>query len=71
MKILNVKQAGDYGFVVFFNNQQVGVYASSLYDAKLKGIAHFKPRKSQAHMVHAHLAEDSQGDQVTHSTGSV
>ena len=35
--------------------------------AKLKAIAHFKPRKSQEHMVHGMLAEKN-GEQVTHST---
>lgn len=71
MKVINEKQPGDYGYIVFFNNQKVGVYAPSLYEAKLKGLDHFKPRKSQAHMIHAHLAEDALGNQVTHSTGSM
>ena len=59
MKVINEKQSGDRGYVVIFNDQTVCVYAPSRYDAKLKGLAHFKPRKSQAHMVQALAAARS------------
>lgn len=45
------------GYVGFFNGQQHEFYAKSLYAAKQAAVAHFKPAKSKAHMVHVHLAE--------------
>ena len=43
------------GYKAFFNGREADVYADSLYQAKLKALELFKPRKSQAHMVHVHL----------------
>jgi hypothetical protein len=57
-------------YKVFFNSRNIEVYAYTLYGAKLMGIEHFKPRKSQQHMVHAHLIERD-GQPVTHSTGDL
>lgn len=45
------------GYIFFYNNKRVELYAESLYDAKLKAVAHFKPPKSKQHMVHGALAE--------------
>ena len=66
-----------HGYKAFFNGKEADVYADSLYGAKLKAIAHFKPRKSQAHMVSVVLCEKDvdpatgKGTQVTHSTASL
>jgi hypothetical protein len=53
------------GYVAFFNGKRTEVYADSLYQAKQKAITHFKPRKSQEHMVSVVLAEKD-GQPVTH-----
>jgi hypothetical protein len=45
------------GYVGFFNGQRVEVYAETSYEAYKKAVEHFKPRKSQTHLVHVHLAE--------------
>lgn len=63
-----------HGFKAFYNDKTVDVYADSLYAAKLKAIEHFKPRKSQQHMVSVVLCEKNvdpetgKGTQVSHST---
>lgn len=56
------------GYVFFYNSQRVEVRANSPYEAKQKAIAHFKPPKSKAHMVHGMLVEQD-GKPVVHSTG--
>lgn len=38
-------------YTVFYNGKQVDIKAPTLYEAKLKGIAHFKPPKSKQHLV--------------------
>jgi hypothetical protein len=38
-------------FICFFNRDEYRCSAESLYAAKLKAIAHFKPRKSMQHMI--------------------
>lgn len=45
------------GYVGFYHDKRVELYADSLLAAKLKAIEHFRPRKTQEHMVHVHLAE--------------
>lgn len=45
------------GYVFFYNALRVEVHAETLYEAKLKAIAHFKPHKSKQHLVHGMLAE--------------
>lgn len=57
------------GYMGFYNGKTCEVYADSLYAAKLKAVEHFKPRKSQQHMVSVVLCEKN-GEQVTHSTAS-
>lgn len=54
------------GYIAFFNGQRAELRAESLYAAKLAAIALFKPRKSQAHMVHVELAERADGSPVVH-----
>ena len=53
------------GYVGGFNDQKVEVYAGSLYEAKQKVVAHFKPKKKDAGLVWVVLAEFN-GEQVVH-----
>lgn len=53
------------GYVAFFNGKREEIYAETLYDAKQKAIAIFKPRKKQEHMVSVMLAEKD-GEVVIH-----
>jgi len=55
------------GYVAFYAGRQTEVRAASLYAAKLAAVAFFKPRRSQEHMVHAHLAERADGSAVVHA----
>lgn len=48
------------GYIFFYNGKSIEINADSLYAAKIKAIAVFKPRKSQEHMVHGQLAERNQ-----------
>jgi hypothetical protein len=52
------------GYKAFFSGKETDVYAESLYAAKLKALDHFKPRKSQEHMVSVVLCEKD-GKQVS------
>ena len=54
------------GYVFFYNGKRVEVTADTLYAAKVKAVAHFKPPKRAEHMVHGMLAERG-GVQVTHT----
>jgi ribosomal protein S5 len=56
------------GYVAFYAGRQTEVRAASLYAAKLAAVAFFKPRRSQEHMVHVHLAERADGSAVVHAT---
>lgn len=53
-------------YQAFFNGKTVELTASSLYAAKLKAVAHFKPRKSQEHMVTVILTQRADGTAVQH-----
>ncbi|MEE9581101.1 MAG: hypothetical protein V3V74_07295 [Nitrosomonadaceae bacterium] len=55
-----------HGYKALFNGQETDIHANSQYEAKQKAVEYFKPRKSQAHMVHVHLCEKN-GEQVTHT----
>jgi len=55
------------GFVATFNGVSKDVYATSLWDAKVKAVDLFKPRQSQVHKVHVMLAERADGSQVVHT----
>lgn len=59
------------GFICIFNGKRFETRAASLYAAKLAAIAHFKPRKSQEHMIIVMLAERPDGSTVTHSTAAL
>lgn len=68
IKNINTKAEGDHGFVAGFNDRKVGIYATSLYAAKKLAITHFKPKKSQEHMIWVTLAEKPDGTTVNQST---
>lgn len=53
------------GYIAFYNDKRHELHATSLFDAKTKAVAHFKPPKSKAHMVSVVLAEKD-GKPVTH-----
>jgi hypothetical protein len=53
------------GYVCFFNTERHELYAKSLWDAKQKAIAFFKPKRKDEHMVSVLLAEKD-GKPVTH-----
>lgn len=55
------------GYVTHYNGQKHDVWADSMLIAVELGRAHFKPPRSQRHMVTAVLAVKD-GKQVTHST---
>ena len=48
-----------------YSSKETTVKAASLYAAKLAAIAHFKPRKSQEHMVWVVLSEKADGEKVS------
>ena len=56
------------GYIAFYAGKQTEVRAASLYAAKIAAVALFKPRRSQEHMVHVHLAERADGSTVLQST---
>ena len=58
------------GYICFYKGLRFEVHAESLYAAKLKAIAHFKPKKNSEHLVSVHLAEKD-GEPVTHSGASL
>lgn len=53
------------GYVCFFKNERHELYAKSLWDAKQKAIAFFKPKRKDEYMVSVLLAEKD-GSPVTH-----
>lgn len=53
------------GYVCFFKNARHELFAKSLWDAKQKAIAFFKPKRKDEHLVSVHLAEKD-GVSVTH-----
>ena len=54
------------GYVCFYDGKRWECYANSMFAAKEKAVAHFKPPKSKQHMVSVVLAEKD-GKQVEHS----
>lgn len=61
-----------HGYKAFFNDKETDIYAESLYQAKLKAVEFFKPRKNKEHMVHVHFCvknvdENGEGEQVIHA----
>jgi hypothetical protein len=53
------------GYLAFFKEKKLEIYAPSLYAAKLKAVAEFKPSKKDSGLVSICLAEVS-GKQITH-----
>ena len=51
------------GYVCFFGDKSIEVYADDMYDAKQKAVKLFKVSKKSEHKVSVHLAEKS-GEQV-------
>jgi hypothetical protein len=56
------------GYIAFFGDRELEVYAPSIWEAKQKAVAQFKPRKKQEHMVHVYLCKRADGSDVLHST---
>ena len=52
------------GYVCFYNNKRIELYATSLFEAKTKAVALFKPPKSKQHMISVLLAERPDGSEV-------
>ena len=55
------------GYKAFFNGKTTEIHANTLFQAKQKAVAFFKPPKSKQHLVHVVLCE-KEGETVTHST---
>ena len=53
------------GYVCYYDGKRWECHASSMFAAKEKAVAHFKPPKSKQHMVSVVLAEKD-GQQVVH-----
>lgn len=61
LKILNEKTDTDsHPYIAGYMGKQVGLYAPSLYDAKLKAVDHFKPSKKNAGLLWVELAVESE-----------
>ena len=45
------------GYIAFYNNKKIELFAESLYSAKLKAVAKMRVPKSKQHMVSVVLAE--------------
>ena len=52
------------GYVCFYNSKRIELYATSLFEAKTKAVALFKPPKSKQHMISVCLAERPDGSEV-------
>lgn len=68
IKSINEKTEGDSGYVAGLNGKKVGIYAASLYKAKLRAIEHFKPSKKNMGLLWVTLAESQSGEVVSQST---
>ena len=53
-----------FGYIALYQSRRTEIYAASLYEAKEKALAFFKPPKSRKHLVSVHLAEVD-GEPVT------
>lgn len=61
IQTVNQKQEGDHAYACIFMGKTVGIYAQSLYEAKLKAIDYFKPSKKLHHMISVLLIEKDGG----------
>jgi len=68
IKTINEKTEGDCGYVAGLSGKKVGIYAASLYKAKLQAIEHFKPSKKNMGLLWVTLAESAEGQVVPQST---
>lgn len=64
------QEKSTYGYICFYNWKQYECYADSLYGAKQKAIAFFRPPVKKQHMISVMLAEKN-GETVIHSTSSL
>lgn len=59
MQIINEKQEGDKAYITGYKGNKVGLCAPSLYAARVKAEAHFKPTKKDKGLLWVELAEES------------
>ena len=59
------------GYIYIYNRKHVEVYADSSYDAQRKAAIEFKLKAIHAYKVTVMLSIDRNGEQVTHSIGSI
>lgn len=55
--LLDKPNTNMHAYAVFFGTRQTKIYATSLLEAKEKGIAFFRAHKSREHLVTAYLVE--------------
>lgn len=55
--VINSKSITSSPYIAGFKGKQVGLYASSLWDAKQTATAHFKPNKRDAGLLWVELAD--------------
>ncbi len=61
-----MKEPAMNGYKAFYNSKSIELYAESLFAAKEKAVAVFKPPKSKRHMVSVVLCEKG-GEVVVHN----
>ncbi len=62
--VINTPADGCNGYVAFYKDRQADVYANTLYEAKQRAVAYFKPGKKE-HLVSVMIAEKD-GQPVVH-----
>jgi hypothetical protein len=66
---INQPTAGKFGYCAFYSNghthMNADVWADTLFQAKERAVAYFKPPKSKQHLVTVMLAEKN-GEPVVH-----
>lgn len=61
LRTLNEKSdANKHPYIAGYMDNQVGLYAPSLYDAKCKAVDHFKPTKKNAGLLWVELAVEDE-----------
>lgn len=58
MQIINEKEEGDCPYTTGYKNKKVGLYAPSLYAARVKAETYFKPTKKDKGLLWVELAEE-------------
>lgn len=64
---INTKNAGDSGYIAFYNGKRCEVYARSSYSAQRLAIEYFKAPKSKQYQVQVMVAERPDGSTVVHT----